>query len=125
MSASTMTRLAQGQRPDIDAFAALVRWLGQPADSFLVYDSMAPAGDPDLVAQIAPVLRARGDIDEADARYLVDLLKVGSQGLKAKMNHKFSDLYETFVEWVYDHSDSPLGDVEFSEFSEANRLDVR
>lgn len=123
VSPSTMTRLAQGQRPDIDAFAALVRWLGQPADVFLVYDSMAPAGDPDLVAQIAPVLRARRDIDEADARYLEDLLKVGSQGLRTKMNHKFGDLYEPFVEWVYDHSDSPLGDVEFREFSEAYKLD--
>jgi transcriptional regulator with XRE-family HTH domain len=123
VSPSTMTRLAQGQRPDIDAFAALVRWLGQPADLFLVSDSMAPAEDPDLVAQIAPVLRARRDIDEADARYLEDLLKVGSQGLRTKMNHKFGDLYEPFVEWVYDHSDSRLGDVEFREFSEAYKLD--
>lgn len=124
VSPSTMTRLAQGHRPDIDAFASLVRWLGQPADSFLVYDSMAPSEDPDLVAQIAPVLRARRDIDEADARYLEDLLKVGSQGLKSKMNHKFGDLYESFVEWVYDHSDRPLGDVDFSEFSEKYKLDI-
>jgi transcriptional regulator with XRE-family HTH domain len=123
VSPSTMTRLAQGQRPDIDAFAALVRWLGQPADIFLASDSMAPSEDPDLVAQIAPVLRARRDIDEADARYLEDLLKVASQGLKTKMNHKFGDLYEPFVEWVYDHSDSPLGDVEIREFSEAYKLD--
>ena len=123
VSPSTMTRLAQGQRPDVDAFAALVRWLGQSADTFLVSGSMAPAEDPDLVAQIAPVLRARRDIDEADARYLEDLLKVASQGLKTKMNHKFGDLYEPFVEWVYDHSDSPLGDVEFREFSEVYKLD--
>jgi transcriptional regulator with XRE-family HTH domain len=123
VSPSTMTRLAQGQRPDIDAFAALVRWLRQPADIFLLYDSMTPTDDPDLVAQIAPVLRARRDINEADARYLEDLLKVGSQGLRTKMNHKFGDLYEPFVEWVYDHSDSPLGDVEFGEFSEAYKLD--
>jgi len=123
VSPSTMTRLAQGQRPDIDAFAALVQWLGQPADTFLVSSSMVPVEDPDLVAQIAPVLRARRDIDETDARYLEDLIKVGSQGLRTKMNHKFGDLYEPFVEWVYDHSDTPLGDVDFSEFSEAYNLD--
>ena len=124
VSPSTMTRLAQGQRPDIDAFAALVRWLGQPADNFLISGSMVPVEDPDLVAQIAPVLRARQDIDEADARYLEDLLKVGSQGLRTKMNHKFGDLYAPFVEWVYDHSDAPLGDVDFNEFSEAYKLDL-
>lgn len=123
VSPSTMTRLAQGQRPDIDAFAALVQWLGQPADSFLVSDSTVPVEDPDLVAQIAPMLRARRDIGEADARYLEDLLKVGSQGLRTKMNHKFGDLYEPFVEWVYDHSDTPLGDVGFREFSEKYKLD--
>jgi hypothetical protein len=53
----------------------------------------------------------------------IDILKVASQGLKTKMNHKFGDLYESFVEWVYDHSDGPLGDVEFREFSEAYKLD--
>src|SRR5258708_4432630 len=49
VSPSTMTRLAQRQRPDIDAFAALVRWLGQPADNFLISGSIAPVEDPGLV----------------------------------------------------------------------------
>ncbi|WP_246249334.1 hypothetical protein [Actinomadura litoris] len=40
------------------------------------------------------------------------------------MNHKFSDLYEPFVEWVYDRADSPLGDVDFRDFSDAYHLDV-
>jgi hypothetical protein len=119
-----MTRLAQGQRPDVDAFAALVRWLGQPADTFLVFDRAADSEDPDLVAQIAPLLRARGDIDDAGARYLEDLLKVAVQGLKTKMDYKFADLYEPFVEWVYDHADSQLGDVDFSEFSQMYDLDI-
>jgi transcriptional regulator with XRE-family HTH domain len=123
VSPSTMTRLAQGQRPDVDAFAALVQWLGQPADTFLLSGSMVPLEDPDLVAQIAPVLRGRRDIDEADARYLEELIKVGSKGLRTKMNYKFGDLYESFIEWVYDHSDTPLGDVDFSEFSDVYKLD--
>ena len=74
VSPSTMTRLANGQRPDVDAFAALVRWLGQPADTFLVGDDQAPREEPDLVAQLAPLLRARRDLNEEDAKYLEDLI---------------------------------------------------
>ena len=35
VSPSTLTRLQQNRRPDIDTFAALVRWLGVSADLFL------------------------------------------------------------------------------------------
>src|SRR5258707_10372551 len=76
VSPSTMTRLANGQRPDIDAFAALVRWLAMPADSFLVSENAAPHEEPDLVSQLAPLLRARKDLDEQDAQYLEDLISV-------------------------------------------------
>lgn len=34
--ASTLTRLKQGKKPDVDAFARLVFWLQLPADQFLV-----------------------------------------------------------------------------------------
>ena len=84
VSPSTMTRLANGQRPDVDAFAALVRWLGQPADSFLVTDETLPREEPDLVAQLAPLLRARSDLNEADAKYLEDLIAVAARRFKAE-----------------------------------------
>lgn len=35
VSAATLSRLAQGKRPDVDGFAALVAWLGLSADEFL------------------------------------------------------------------------------------------
>lgn len=35
-SPSTMTRLAQNHRPDVDAFAALVQWLKAPAEEFMI-----------------------------------------------------------------------------------------
>jgi transcriptional regulator with XRE-family HTH domain len=84
VSPSTMTRLANGQRPDVDAFAALVRWLGQPADTFLVSDAQPPADQPDLVAQLAPLLRARSDLKEEDAQYLEDLIAVAARRFKAE-----------------------------------------
>jgi len=84
VSPSTMTRLANGQRPDVDAFAALVGWLGQPADSFLVSDAQPAGEQPDLVAQLAPLLRARSDLKEEDAKYLEDLIAVAARRLKAE-----------------------------------------
>jgi len=84
VSPSTMTRLANGQRPDVDAFAALVRWLGQSADTFLVGDDQAPREEPDLVAQLAPLLRARQDLNEEDAKYLEDLISVAVRRFKAE-----------------------------------------
>ena len=36
VSQSTLTRLGQGQRPDMDSFARLVGWGGFAADQFVV-----------------------------------------------------------------------------------------
>lgn len=86
VSPSTMTRLANGQRPDVDAFAALVNWLGQSADTFLVSEDDGPREEPDLVAQLAPLLRARSDLDEEDAKYLEDLIKVAMRRFKSEQS---------------------------------------
>jgi transcriptional regulator with XRE-family HTH domain len=79
VSPSTMTRLANGQRPDVDSFAALVRWLGQPADSFFTGEEHEQRTEPDLVAQLAPLLRARSDLNEQDVKYLEDLIGVAAR----------------------------------------------
>lgn len=53
MSASTLTRMAQGKRPDIDGFAALTAWLGHdPRDFF----RGAVEGDPDPVSTFVMAL---------------------------------------------------------------------
>src|SRR6516225_8882109 len=38
VSASTLTRMAQGKRPDVDGLAALVAWSGLNADDFVRSD---------------------------------------------------------------------------------------
>jgi len=35
VSASTLTRMAQGRRPDVDGLAALLRWSGLRAETFM------------------------------------------------------------------------------------------
>ncbi len=74
VSPSTMSRLANGHRPDVDAFAALVRWLGMPAERFMLDDGGTEATKPELVAELAPLLRARSDLNPEDVQYLEELI---------------------------------------------------
>jgi transcriptional regulator with XRE-family HTH domain len=74
VSPSTMTRLANGKRPDVDAFAALVRWLGMPAERFMLDANGAQATEPELLAELAPLLRARNDLNPEDVQYLEELI---------------------------------------------------
>lgn len=46
VSASTLTRMAQGKRPDVDGLAALLSWGGLNADSFM---------DPSPTAAVDPL----------------------------------------------------------------------
>ena len=72
ISASTLTRMQRGRRPDVDTFAALVSWLGVSADEFLT----APAGGrrAPRSASVATLLRARKEMSAGAADALVDLL---------------------------------------------------
>ena len=79
LSPSTFTRLANGHRPDVDAFAVLVRWLGQPAERFITSEQNDAEEEPALMAELAPLLRARSDLDEASADRLQALF---AQALK-------------------------------------------
>jgi transcriptional regulator with XRE-family HTH domain len=83
ISPSTITRMSNGDRPDVDAFAALVHWLGMPAEQFLTSDQ-PPAREPDLVTQLAPLLRARKDLTKEDVAYLEDLIAATVRRFRAE-----------------------------------------
>jgi transcriptional regulator with XRE-family HTH domain len=74
ISPSTFSRMANGLRPDVDAFASLTRWLAMPAEAFITEGGNDDRVEPELVAQLAPLLRARTDLDDKDVRYLEDLI---------------------------------------------------
>lgn len=84
LSPSTFTRMANGHRPDVDAFAALVRWLDQPAERFITTDDHARAEEPALLAQLAPLLRARADLDETGAERLQALFEAAIAQFQAE-----------------------------------------
>lgn len=73
VSPSLLSRMANGYRPDADGFATLVQWLGMPAERFMTMQSERPA--PDLVAELAPLLRASKDLTKGDVAYLEEIIQ--------------------------------------------------
>ena len=67
VSASTLTRMAQGRRPDVDSLAALVTWSGLSADSFVRNHQTRPG--PGTLAMITTYLKNDPHLtsDAADA----------------------------------------------------------
>jgi transcriptional regulator with XRE-family HTH domain len=57
VSASTLTRISQGRRPDVDSLAALLAWSGLNADAFIRRKKKAPR-EAESLAQITVLLRA-------------------------------------------------------------------
>jgi transcriptional regulator with XRE-family HTH domain len=83
VSPSTFSRLANGYRPDVDAFAKLVQWLGVPAEKFFTARG-ADSAEPDLVTELAPLLRARQDLSETDVAYLEELIGAAMRRFRAE-----------------------------------------
>lgn len=74
VSASTLTRLQQNRRPDVDTFAALVGWLRVSADEFLT----APEGkNADLSVTAAHLQRGkrRQKPSDREAQLMSELLQ--------------------------------------------------
>jgi transcriptional regulator with XRE-family HTH domain len=71
---STLSRMAQGSRPDVDSFAALVHWLGLPAEQFMRHS--APEHQATAPAQaVASLLRADKNLDPDSAAAIDDILQ--------------------------------------------------
>src|SRR5438309_6870165 len=56
VSASTLTRMAQGKRPDVDSLAALAAWSGLETDRF-VRSASGSRSEPEPLALISAQLR--------------------------------------------------------------------
>jgi transcriptional regulator with XRE-family HTH domain len=74
VSPSTFSRMANRQKPDVDAFLALVRWLNVPAERFMTDADDQDREEPPLMAELAPLLRARRDLNSGDKKYLEELI---------------------------------------------------
>lgn len=71
VSASTLTRMSQGRRPDIDGLALLLSWSGLNASDFL-----PGANSPEPLAEITANLRADRNLKPENAKALEEIIKV-------------------------------------------------
>jgi transcriptional regulator with XRE-family HTH domain len=85
VSPSLLSRLGNELRPDADGFATLVRWLNMPAEDFMVDvgGEREVQTEPDLITQLAPLLRARRDLDERDVAYLEEVIRATVRHVQA------------------------------------------
>ena len=80
VSASTLTRMSQGKRPDVDGLAALVKWSGLSADSFI---GQSGAAGPEPLAQMTALLRADKKLNDASKRALEGVLLAAYERLRS------------------------------------------
>lgn len=83
VSPSTLTRLGQQKRPDVDSFAALIQWLGVPAEHFL-RGGPAKKKEPEPIAMVSSLLRARKDLSKKSVEAFEDIIRAAYESLKEK-----------------------------------------
>lgn len=73
VSASTLTRMAQGRRPDVDGLAALSSWSGLDIGDFVRTEGEKPEADP--LAMISTYLKSDRNLTPESATALDELIK--------------------------------------------------
>jgi transcriptional regulator with XRE-family HTH domain len=82
VSASTLTRMAQGRRPDVDGLAALAAWSGLTTDNYVRSD--IERAEPEPLAQISTYLRSDRNLSPEAATALDELIKATYERLRTK-----------------------------------------
>ena len=83
VSASTLTRMAQGKRPDIDTFSALCRWAGVSADDYIRPVAGARGEETsDALARISTYLRSDANLGDEAAVALDQMVKAAYVSLR-------------------------------------------
>lgn len=83
ISASTLTRMAQGRRPDVDRLAALCAWSGLKADDY-VRSKPSAKGQATPLAMISTLLRADPNLTDEGAEMLEQLVKTAYGQMRKK-----------------------------------------
>ncbi len=83
VSASTLTRMAQGRRPDVDGLAALVAWSGLNSDDYVIR-GRAQTTTPEPLAMISTYLRSDRNLNAEAATALDAVIKATYERLRKK-----------------------------------------
>jgi transcriptional regulator with XRE-family HTH domain len=82
VSASTLTRMGQGRRPDVDSLAALATWGNLPADEFMRGNKTDEALTGEPLAMISTYLRADRHLSPTAADALEAVIKATYERLR-------------------------------------------
>jgi len=72
VSPSTLTRMKQGRRPDVDSMAALARWAGLDVDNFI--EGAQPSDGAAVLPRIGALLRADPHLTPASAEAIEEVI---------------------------------------------------
>lgn len=73
VSQSTLTRLGQGRRPDVDSFARLVAWGGFAADQFVTAPKLQQVGG--FLTNLPTYLRSDPNLDDKGVQALETIIR--------------------------------------------------
>jgi transcriptional regulator with XRE-family HTH domain len=83
VSASTLTRMAQGASPDVEGFGKMVRWLGVSADEFIEGAKARSTKKPEeLLVVVSRHLRASKELDPKSAKALEGIIEAAYKQVK-------------------------------------------
>jgi len=80
VSPSTLTRLGQGKRPDVDSLADLCSWAGLDADEYM--KGANEKGAPEPRALIGTYLRSDKNLSAASAKMIEQLVRTTYETLR-------------------------------------------
>jgi transcriptional regulator with XRE-family HTH domain len=80
VSASTLTRMAHGRRPDAASLAALSAWAGLNPSDFV--DTPFKRSKPESMAQISTLLRTDPNLDAQSAEAVEAIVKAAYERLR-------------------------------------------
>lgn len=81
LSASTLTRIAQGRQPDVNSFAALTAWLGMSADHFMTGAPIERFGGSPL-ARISSIIHEDPNLNPEGTIALEELIRAAYARLR-------------------------------------------
>lgn len=84
VSASTMTRLSHGKRPDVDSLASLCTWAKFSADDFMRPPGETGARHTSAVDQAQVLFRADPNLGKEQAEALSRIIETAYDGLRAR-----------------------------------------
>jgi transcriptional regulator with XRE-family HTH domain len=79
ISASTLTRMKQGKRPDVDSMAALAAWGGLDLDDYVVGDDRGEAAP---LPKISALLRSDPNLSKESATAIEEMLRATYERLR-------------------------------------------